>query len=142
MLTGALAKVLSPTPPNLKRLFAEKFEEAEAWFVEEFLPNFNGFATDVVNSLARTVAEEREIAFTTGDPVAVDTKPFPIFIKPQFIKAVRRVTVSCPCVEDGGLPIAAAQVQWRLTSSGVVEVRLITGCDANTAHKMRLLLEP
>lgn len=141
-MQSPLAKVLSPTPPSLKRLFAEKFEEAEAWFIEEFLPNFNGFATDVVNSLTRTVAEEREVAFTTGASVAIDSSPFPIILKPQFLKTVRRVTVSCPCIEDGSPPIAAAQVQWRLTSNGGVEIRLITGCDANTAHKMRLLLEP
>lgn len=142
MLSGPLGKVLAPSPPSLKRLLAEKFEGAEEWFTQEFLPPFNSFASDVVASLSRTLAEEREITFTTGVSISEGTAPFPLFIKPQLVSNVRRVTISNPCIEDSLLPTGAAQPQWRLASDGSVELRMITGLSVSSTYKMRLLLEP
>lgn len=134
------------TPPNLKRLAAENFDEAEDWFKESFLPLLNGFLGDVVNALTHNLnteniaREDRVVTFTTGASVAIDTAPFPIILKPQFVRKPQGVTVLNPSV-DNVAPVGAAQAIFRPTSDGSIAIRLVTGLDASTTYKMLVRLE-
>jgi hypothetical protein len=134
------------TPPSLKRLAAENFDDAEDWFKEAFLPQLNGFLGDVVNALSRSLngdnilREDRVLAFETGGTVAIDTAPFPLLLKPQLVRRPQSVVVLNPAV-DGEAPVGAAQVIFRLTADGDVAVRLVTGLDASKKYKMLLRLE-
>ena len=130
-------------PPSLKRIAEEGLEDAEEWFRNGFLPQINPFLRDTVNLLSGQVdalnlaAEEREITFTTGASVAIDTAPFPLLLTPQKKQSPQNLVIT-NCAVDGVAPVGAAQAVWDRTSDGKVRIRLITGLDASTAYKMRI----
>lgn len=136
---------MSP-PPSLKQIDTSQLDDADEWFLERFLPQLNSFLRDVSSLLAGRLTrgdnirgEEREIAFTTGAIVALDTSPFPLYLTPQFARAPRHITITCPNLDS--IPEGACQPIWRLTSDGRVEIRRISGLMDNTSYKMRFLLE-
>lgn len=130
------------SPPSLKRLATESFEDADDWFKEMFLPLLNGFLGDVANALNRSLdgdnilREDREFIFTTGATVAIDAPPFPLFFTPQVAKQPHNLIITNNAV-DGVSPIGAVQPVWDRTADGRVRLRLLTGLDANTRYKMR-----
>ncbi len=132
-------------PPNLRRLVLENLgDDVPDWFATGVVPQLNPFLSGTCDVLTRNLsvadnlaAEEREIVFTTGASVAIDSAPFPLLLVPQRVKRPLNLIITNAAV-DGVAPVGAAQAIWRMTSSGRVEIRLITGLDASTTYKMRL----
>lgn len=130
-------------PPSLKQIDTSQMDDAPEWFRESFLSQLNPFLRTVValftGSLSvsdNILAEERDVSFTTGASVAIDSAPFPLVIVPRRVKRPFNVIVTNSAV-DGVAPIAAAQPVWGMSENGV-KLRLITGLDVNTTYKMRL----
>jgi hypothetical protein len=142
-------------PPKLKTLRPEDYDfngEASEWG-PKLLQVLSTFCSDVTNALSKNLTRGEnlrggnwELNFTTGGTVAIDTAPFPKFITPQFkvdpknfhlwITDIRDTTDSTDTSPSGGVSPC-----YRLTSNGMVEVRLISGLDANRTYVVRGLME-
>jgi len=141
-----IQKTLAPQPPSLRRLLAEKFENAEEWFTQEFLPQFNSFATDVSNALQRTVAEERVIEFATNSNVTTaDASPWPLIIKPQHMTGFENLTLTrvenLTDASAAGVSSGAVWPWWTKGPNGECIVRFISGLNVDSKYRFRFRLD-
>ena len=132
------------SPPSLKAVSPEDYDDMPESFREKFLATLNPFLRDCVvalESLLSKPKEDRDVAFSTGASVAHNTTPFPLTIVPQFARRPTSVVVINPVLTGGAVPIAAVQPFWELDGAGNVVIRLFTGLDASSAYRIRLRLE-
>ena len=138
-------------PPRFKRFPMEQLEE-ESEGVRALAAALSDFAQDTVNALTRaltraenTTGGEWEGTFTTGDPIAADAAPFPLYFRPPAGLRPRSVwVVDIENLTNGaaaGVPTSAVQPVWRLTSDGQVAVRMLTGLSVSTKYRVRFLME-
>ncbi len=134
------------TPPKLRNLLADDFEDMPQSFHEVFLPMFNDFASTTTDALSgglvagENVATyyEKNLRVLTSATIA-DT--FPIIIANRLGSAPQCVTVAQYTTKSGTAPTSAIGVEWSMTSDGRLKLSAMPGIAASSEYRVTLKVE-
>lgn len=137
------------SPPKLKRLSADSFEDAPEWFTDVFLPSFNDFATTAVNALNGGLTAPENVSAYIETPLRVTSDVagligFPLVIANRLGRLPACVTIARLEVATGGAPTglaAAVGLVWDLTSDGRIRVLDFPGLPLSVDWRISLKVE-
>jgi len=137
------------TPPPVKRLSIDDFDEAPEWF-SQFLDSYNMFASSVGQALQGGLDRdnlvgqlEEGVRVVTGASVAENVAPFPIIFKLRMSQRPRGLWVVNAINQASGSPVFSSAVMpsWDLTPDGRVRIRYLSGLSTNSKYLFSFRLE-